>query len=513
VEHVVEITETEPKERTIAWREYTLSCRPIDPVHPDVLDLAEKENDKLTFFHVSGPAIKAVHFTLPVIFGFVLLFPVLAWKVSHCPTPGHMYAYCPNWLVVLFVPLFLLMTWCEWNCFRIMVVPYVQWLAPFDILGFKVSLQEWLPYTFMMSSAAKLDIFTNSIFVAKIFATFKCKGSLWATAQTAWEVAIATSSVAHVPLVNQLIFCCFLGWIIIVVQLVFAFLMSHPWKGVGKTDYNWQGERNGYSTLWTRLFDTCHETRTMIWHADVVRILAPAIRNLTAMSQSCNWQMERVRKHLKLRGTSHTNLQEQRRCFDMLFKESERMVLSLWLFTIFERAIVMETQTSMYALIQAVNKERDLQIYLTLFVSFMSLIKALVDAGCQARNLLRTHRQVIEQIQSLEEQPPYEPENDFTTCIEKFKTWLMRLPGPGDLPTQAGVLLEARRAKMIIVVGMVFGTVALLLILSHAFAKLVMVENCVYGFWNVPLDSASLRRGGCVDLSHVEAIVKARGEN
>jgi len=226
--------------------------------------------------------------------------------------------------------------------------------------------------------------------------------------------------------------------------------------------------------------------------------------------------MERVRKHLDMRGT---NLQEQRRCFNMLFKESQRTVVNLWAFTIFERAVVMETQTSMYALTQAVNKEKDLQIYFALLVSFMTLIKALLDAHGQVGNLLRTHQTVMNQMKSLmQETLEHEPdeakeaENDFTTPIEKFKAWLMGLPGPGDLPTEEGVLKEARQAKMIILLGMRFGTLALLLILAHAFVKLVMAPYCEYGFWNVPLYKASLDRYGCVDLSNVPQIIKAHRE-
>jgi len=438
---------------------------------------------------------------------FVLLFPVAAWKASDCPTRGDIYAYCPLYLWALFVPVFLLLTWWEWKCFKIVLVPFIQWLAPFNILGMKVSFRLWLAFTFMMSSTAKLDIATNSLFAAKMYATYRCPDSLWQPAQDAWHAVIESSIVAKFPYADKLIFICLLGWIIIVVQQALAFLMVHPWKGCRKIDYGWKSEARGYSTLWTRLFDTCYSRQGQVWHADVVRILAPAIRNLSIISQSCNWQMERVCKHLEMRGTG---LAEQKRCFDMMYKETQHMVVNLWAYIIFERAVVMESQTSMYALIISLNQKSDHQIFFALLISFMTLIKALVDAHFQVGMLLRTHKQVMEDCKKLMDQQSEAENDDFTSPFEKFKAWLMGLPGPGDLPTQEDILLEARRAKIIIFLGMRLGTLALLLILVHAFVKLVMAPVCEYGFWNLPLGKASLARYGCVDLSGVDSIMKAR---
>merc|ERR1719360_87958 len=132
-----------------------------------------------------------------------------------------------------------------------------------------------------MSSAAKLDIATISLFAAKIFATFTCHSSKWPAAQAAWEEAMKTSSVFWMPLANQLIFVCALGWFVIIVQLVIAFMMSHPKEGVGQTNYNWKGEPKGYSTLWTTLFDVFHDGINKTHHADAVRTVGAAIRNLT----------------------------------------------------------------------------------------------------------------------------------------------------------------------------------------------------------------------------------------
>jgi len=291
------------------------------------------------------------------------------------------------------------------------------------------------------------------------------------------------------------------------VQLVLAFLMSYPKNGMAQTDYGWESERKGYSTFWTSLLEKCYSEKHRVWHADVVRIVAPAIRNLAIMSESCNWQMERVRKHLKIRGNG---LEEQRRCFDMLYKESQRTVVRLWAFTILERTVVMEVQTWWCALMQAVAKEHDYQMYSLLVVSLLSLIKDFLGFGCETLALLRTHQELMDQIQQLE-QPPYE-ENKFTAPFEKFKACLLNLPGPGDLPAQEGILREARRAKVMIV-GMCLGTLVLLLILIHASVKLVMVRYCEYGFWNLPLSLASFQREGCVDMSHIRSIMEARGKN
>jgi len=290
---------------------------------------------------------------------------------------------------------------------------------------------------------------------------------------------------------------------------------------VGQTDCAWQSEAAGYSTIWTRLFNST----TKIWHADVVRILASATRNVTIMQQSCSWQMERVRQHLDMKKASGTDFSEQRRCFDMLRDSSLRMVMKLWMFTILEKSVFMETQTSMYALIRALNKNGDGEVNLVLLISFLCLAKAFCDTRSQISSLLGAHTAVMNQIKGLREkdleldadvQQELEHDSDdvkaFEGPFEKLKTYLMRLPKPGDLPVQGGVLLEARRAKMIILIGMRFGTVALFLILVHVFAKLVMAHVCDYGLRSVPHDKVSLRNWGCVDLSNVKMLMDARAQ-
>jgi len=501
------------------WKEYTSSC-PIDLVNSEVREIAaevlaeaqaaQREDNKLTLFHVSGPALVAIRFSLPCLFGFVLLFPLVAWATSQCPAQDELYADCPWILWILFLPLFGSITWWEWKAFRIMVVPYAQWLAPFKILGKGVSLSLWFAFMFMMSSAAKLDIATISLFAAKIFATFTCHNSKWPAAQAAWEEAMKTSSVFWIPLANQLIIVCLLGWFVIIVQLVLAFLMSHPREGVGRTDYNWRGEPGGYSTLWTTLFDRCHGGINTTHHADAVRTVGAAIRNLTLVDQSCNWQMERAVQHLELRGNT---LAEQKRCFNMLYRETQRAAVQLWVVTICEKAVVMESQTSMYAMLRALNQGSDRQIYFTLFISFIGLVKALFDAHCQADRLKRTYEDLMEQMRIGQAQSTAMPGTDaakFFTPRQRFKAYMMGLPRPGELPTDEDILLQARQAKQIIVLGMRFGTFVLALILLHTFIKLVAAPSCKYGFWNFPLNVPRLEHYGCADLSGVQRVEEAR---
>jgi len=228
------------------------------------------------------------------------------------------------------------------------------------------------------------------------------------------------------------------------------------------------------------------------WHADVLRIIAPAIRSLTIVDQSCDWQLRRIHKHCDLRGTK---LEEQHRCFKMLYTETQRQVVKLW----------------------ALKKGSDSQLYFTLFISVFSLITALFEAWSKATTLLSAHEELMDRMKLLMERASeHESEaNDaaqaavFTTTIQKVRAWLMGLPEPGDLPIENGVLLEARRAKEIIL-WMRFGTLVLLLIIVHAFVKLVMAPYCTYGFWNFPWDMEGLKRQGCVDLSRIAPIMEAR---
>jgi hypothetical protein len=282
---------------------------------------------------------------------------------------------------------------------------------------------------------------------------------------------------------------------------------------VEQTDYDWMGERDGYSTLWTTLFDSCYTGTAKIWHADVVRIIAPAIRSLTIVDQSVDWQLRRIHKHCDLRGTK---LEERQRCFRMLYNETQRQVVKLWAFTICEKAVVMEIQISMFALIRALKKGSDYQLYFILFISVFGLITALFEAWSKATTMLHAHEELMDRMKFMEQASEHESEADdaaqaavFTTTIQKFKAWLMDLPEPGDLPIENGVLLEARRAKEIIL-WMRVGTLVLFLIIVHGFFKLVMAPYCTYGFWNFPLDVESLGHLGCVDLSRIAPVMEAR---
>jgi len=504
------------------WRDYArLTCPPVDPVDKEVLALIEKTEGKLTFFHVSGPAVRSMSCALPLIFVFVMLFPVATWTISSCPAEhGHgLYGIFSHWVWPCFLcafgclPFFLLMSWWEWKCFKIVIVPYVQWLHPFkDLLGRSVSLQVWLFINFAKSFTAKLDIATSTLFVAKAVKGFTCKESLWATAQRMWEDVINKSMVAWVPFLNQLIVVCVLGWAFQVLQIVVVSLMSYPTKGVRQTDYGFMSEKEGYTTLWTKLESKIRGCSSKVWHADIIRHMALGTRSLLLGELSCDWQMQRVREHLLRRGCTP---EEQHRCFEMLFQETRRTAFRLWFMNIFEKAVIIETQTTMYALLKAIEGDDDYICLFALGISFLCLVNCLTVAVGHWLSLRRTHKEVIDQIKSLmqeqEDQVDQEGErcrnigkDEFGTRLEKCKGWLLGLPCDRSLPTGRKVLAEARRSKAAITLRMGFGSLALFLFLVHTFVKLMMASyGCKQGSWNIPISLSSLGDHGCVDVKEV----------
>jgi len=504
----------------------------IDPVDPKVRSLAERSPDKLTFFAVSGPAVKYMLFTLPLKFVFVVFFPVLAWAASSCAS-DRLYAIYPWWMWVVYMPGFLIAGWLEWECLKIVIVPYVQWVSPFNYFPrCTVSLRVWLVIQAIMSSTAKFDIAGSSLFFAKVITSCTCQESTWKDAQKAWEHALGKSVVFWAaPCLKHLLLMCLLGWAIIMLQVIVAFLMSYPLKGFSKTNYHTGGEQTGYTTLWNKCFGDSPKE----WHADVLRIVADATRSRSIVELSCEWQMERVSKQLDqleeprlqeepLRqaavpasdGTDTpqteeldsfgSDLKDQYRCFDMVFKETQRTSFRLWWINILEKAVIMETQSSMYSLIRATRAENDYQTLFALIVSFLCLAHALCIACFHLASLRSTHKKAVDSISKMVH-PLNQEEQDnaeFETCIERWKTRLFCLPRAGTLPTRGQVLSQARRSKYAITLRMGLGIFVLFLILMHTFVKLVMAAAvCKYGLWNIPTPFMDFENYGCVDLSSI----------
>jgi len=416
-----------------------------------------------------------------------------------------------------------------------MIVPYVQWLSPFRLIGrFEVSLQFWLIIQAIVSFTAKLDIAASSLFFAKIVTSYTCHESMTREAQEAWEFVIKKGMVFWVPFLDQLVVICLLGWAIILLQVIVAFIMSHPWKGTSQTDYRFGGERDGYATLWTKCSETfrcLHGHSPKEWHVDVLRIIADATRSQSLVELSCAWQMERVSKELdrldhdcpcedvlacsnelgvprteepenqkKEPKMRQTPAKKEHRCFDIVFKVTQRISFCLWFIKICEKAVIMEAEVTMYAFVKATSADFDVQVLLALIISYLSLVNALCVACVQLWRLLATHKQAVDCISSRRDQEEQHTA-EFETCLERCKTCLFRLPRAGTLPSHEGVLSMARRAKVAIILRIGGGIFVLFVVLLHTLVKLVMAHVCEYGLWNVPMRSSDFEDRGCVDLS------------
>merc|ERR1719410_729983 len=101
--------------------------------------------------------------------------------------------------------------------------------------------------------------------------------------------------------------------------------------------------------------------------------------------------MKRVHQHLDMKKASGTDFSEQRRCFDMLRNASLRMVIKLWMFTILEKSVFMETQTSIYAFTRALNKNSDSEVIFVILISFLCLAISFCETCSKISSFLGEH--------------------------------------------------------------------------------------------------------------------------
>jgi len=510
------------------WRTYVSVRIPAigDFVHPEAMALTEGTegaDGRLKLVNISGPAVWSILFALPLIFIFVTVSPFAMWWLSTCPPKGEIYGHHAGlldlWAPAFYLPIFIYVTLAEWKSLRFVILPYVQWLHPFQIFCYDVSLPCWLFCQVITSSLAKLDVATSSLFVAKAFKAYTCNGTFWAAAQQAWAHVIKRSIVVKLPFMSHLVGVCFLGWAMIVLQLVLAVLESVPCKRPRSVDYQKKerGEtEEGYTTWWTSLLKSIHlRGEAEVYNADALRILSVANRQLSLVELSCQWQMARVCEHLE---TCDSDVEEQKRCFDMLEKETRSCCFRLWCITVFEKTLILETQVTMYALHKAMGYGHDHWAIFAIWVSWLTLLKTLIVAGKQLLSVQSTYEKVLNKLTGLRQQQQDEDENFAAPlgrcrrceqCL-RARAWcaecLFGLAAEGSLPKRGKVLSAARKSKMWII-NMRFGIGVLLAILVHTLVKFIMAAHfCHDGFWNIPYDKSSFDAWGCVDMSNVLAI-------
>lgn len=518
----LQLTDNAATTQEAEWEKYarlSCCCSKIHPVPQDVLKLSKDgkgATGHLNLTNVSGPAVKGICFALPLLFLFVMVFPYIVWRSSTCPPKGEVYGDQPPWVPLLYVPVFFLVTVMELRCLRYVILPYVHRLAPFKV-GFQtVSLQTWLIFHVCTSSIAKLDVFTSSVFVAKVFKGYTCDGRFWEGARQAWPHVIKESIMAPFPWMTNIVLLCLVGWAMIVLQLVVAFFMSYPSKGHCNIDYKLKSTdqvEEGYDTLWT-----CLRRRVWgeekVWNADVLKVLAITTRALSIVELSCQWQMARVCEQLK---TCATDIEEQEhrqeqseqrqcRCFEMLEKEARICVFRLWYINIFEKAVILETQVTMYALHVAMGHGHDYWAISSICISLLTSLHTVVVACKQLWSLRDMHKKAVNQLNGLmqQQQDQEDGEKMFGRCMNR----LMGLAPEGCL--RGKVLSAARSSKMYINLRMGLGICALLIILIHVLVKFIMAaRGCPRGFWNIPTDISSLYAHGCVDMSGILDTIKS----
>jgi len=451
------------------WREY-LSVNILGYVF-DLKDNESVENMRryrtsfLTSFHVAGPIYTLIWPVTLVLWSMALVVPILAFLFSPCPDESEPFAHYPWWVWLPFAFAWLFAMRREWQALKMMFLPYVQRCGPMMLLGFKFdNCGHYLLIVGILSGLAKVDLANNGLFTSKIWMTRHCPSSTSSKEVVKlWQEVIQHSVVGWVPKVDDITFLFTVVWELMFFQFFWCLSSGLPWRwNDTPIEYGWASMENGYHTpgsfirgLWKRDPNSSKQ-----WHADLLRVIALGNRMQVLVDRNMAWTLARAEDKWAIED-------DEEHCHDIIKKETARTRQRLWLFTILERAVVLECQVSLFAISRCLfimhthhpwYLRYDGQMLLSIGVAFVTFTKALFDSIDQRKQI----REIVKKVRN-----------------ERY-----------DYRT-----VEFRICN--ITVGIVAGIMFLL----HCFIKLVASFTCKNAFWNIPLFDKCVGLSGCVDMT------------
>jgi len=432
-----------------------------------------QQGRRLTLFPFAGPALWNLILPMAPLWLFAALYPFVVLRVSVCPEPTAPFAHFPFLVSTLYLPLLAWLLRSEWCSLKLITPTYAVWLGQFKVLGKQMTFVGWLTFVGMLSLVAKLDVVTNGLFLAKILKTCSCQGGLALEIISRWRTTIADSVVWWVPFIDDIGSLVTIVWICVFIQPLVCLLISYPVKGLQNIDFGERSEGAGYLTIWAYLRSR-KGNKHHVHHADVLKQVAFVNRMTTIVDQSVSWILRRA----DMEG-------EWIRTSDIVLRETMRITLRLWVYTFFERFLMLEVQASIFALSRSLMRHdqpwwqrMDGQMLASIFVTLVSFGKEMFDLNWQQATLRLSITNLMDS-----DKPVVDEHGDRVTDAEQVQ----------NMKASTLAWVEAWFFSMRI------GFWVLLAGLIHCLLKLFMAFFCYDSIFDIPTPwSKGVDRFGCV---------------
>lgn len=393
-----------------------------------------------------GPAVRIARWSVATLWISQCLLALLAYRVSYCQEDG--FVYRPSWLWYLFAPVLVLNLGLEYRCLQYTVLPFAQVTGSFRFVGLKVSYVGWLMLVGCLSIVNKVDMASDSFFLAVALRTDQCQGSE-VQLDAVWSETIRQSFIPYFSWIriSTITLVCY---IVMYMQLLYPLAQSTPTCG-DSADLVVGNTANA-------------EFRNILGHnmnlGDVLMILGEAANMASLQAQ--NPIYARAKEQYKWRHETNPT-----RSLIFLRNELLRGVVRIGLVALLENAVQLNIQTTLFAMNRAVFGGKYWQTQ-----TLASILLSLMTSGSKVMGFWQCwkfYRSVFRRIELLKE--------------ESEDVWT----GPSAPDLYRHEELFARR-YMILLWGMV---VVFFLLCSYACCKLVAAFVCKESVWNL---------SGCVDL-------------
>jgi len=435
--------------------------------------------------HVVGPAVRKVFAANVLLWSCYLVFPWLAyWPSRHLPHAaglwrcegGNFASYNPLFLA-LYMVLVLVLLIIELRALVFVLPPQVAIIGPF-MKNF--ARKDWSFYIFAlgmtsMSIVAHMDLASNALFLAKVYATNNCPDPMDDSNTALGGIELYWSHVWkksfwHIEppkIASTLV----VVWVLLFSQLIYALLSSVPvstkvvrnWRFPGASadglkallglgapsnfyeirDRDLGGRKYGFHT-----YSTVLHTRTQ--HSASLMALAEAARMYTLRFNGWSYKKSFVERNLYKSG--------------QVYKDVMTTVFYFCFFLLFENLVQLELQSTALEVGVAMTPEHkvDKQIVLSLALSFINA----------AYNLYSSCTRMWSQARACRTAPTKDRNAASQGYNERAKKWYLPIT----------------------VVVFVFLVLVYSGFLAHALAKTIMVSCVCKCGWNMQFDFTS----GCV---------------
>jgi hypothetical protein len=382
-----------------------------------------------------GPAVVAGMQANGVVWCLFIVYPWILLAVTQCPQSEGSIAIVPLWAVAASFPCLLVASWLEMRVSRFVLPVYAKTIMDGPtFLGGKLSFWPWAILMISLSTLARMDFVTKSVFVAKALRTSWCSTEL----EQQWHSVFSNS---YVPFMSAVPFwlAAVILWLLMCFQALYVLAhvarigkVSGATTGRAKADdYDLKMPRADmegrnwsiYKTLWV-------DRQT---HRAAIFVLADGARMNSVLFQA--------RGYLRTLHGMHFPAQH-------IFLTLRKQVLWSLLFLTIEAALFLNLQGTLCGIAVSISGDIDMQTVCSIILGAFVNLKGAVEASMAVYSLFKD--------------------------VQKGQSFKI-----GDINEKAKVSAKYWLSFFVVVMGLTF------FLMFYAIAKSIASCLCPHGLWNL----------------------------